>query len=129
MGQRQATKKIHVGAVLAERELLAISGEPVRIPDSDRLVHLQFRRFAGCPFCNLHLRSVVQRHDDIVAAGIREVVVFHSSVAELLSQQDDAPFAVVADPDKRLYVEFGVESSVRAVLDPRAWLPDRKSVV
>lgn len=125
---RQATKKIDVGAVLAERELLAISGERVRIPDADRLVHLQFRRFAGCPFCNLHLRSVVQRHDDIVAAGIREVVVFHSSVAELLSQQDDVPFAVVADSDKRLYVEFGVESSVRAVLDPRAWLPGIRGI-
>jgi hypothetical protein len=33
----------------------------------------------------------------------------------------DLPFAVVADPDKALYREVGVESSPRALLDPRAW--------
>lgn len=49
--------------------------------------------------------------------------MFHSSVAELLSEQGHVPFAVVADPEKRLYAEFGVESSARALLDPRAWLP------
>ncbi|MFE0705196.1 AhpC/TSA family protein, partial [Streptomyces sp. NPDC058872] len=27
----------------------------------------------------------------------------------------------VADPDRRLYAEFGVESHRRALLDPRAW--------
>ncbi|WP_259464520.1 hypothetical protein [Streptomyces sp. TLI_171] len=26
------------------------------------LLHLQFRRFAGCPVCNLHLRSFAVRH-------------------------------------------------------------------
>src|SRR5690606_21914930 len=33
----------------------------------------------------------------------------------------DLPPAVIADPDRRLYREFGVETSGRAVLDPRAW--------
>jgi hypothetical protein len=30
-------------------------------PDSHHLIHLQFRRYAGCPICNLHLRSFVER--------------------------------------------------------------------
>jgi peroxiredoxin len=84
-------------------------------------VHLQFRRFAGCPICNLHLRSVVRRHDEIVAAGVREVVVFHSGADELGENAEGLPFAVIADPDKRLYAEFGVESSARSLLDPRVW--------
>jgi peroxiredoxin len=121
--ERREATKIRVGAVLPQRDLVATSGERVQIPDTDRLVHLQFRRYAGCPFCNLHLRSVVERHDEIVAAGIREVAVFHSTVSELRSQQADVPFAVVADPTKRLYADFGVESSARALLDPRAWMP------
>jgi hypothetical protein len=33
------------------------------------------------------------------------------------------PFAVIADPGKRLYAEFGVESAPRALFDPRAWMP------
>lgn len=103
------------------RTLTAIDGTEVPLPDPDRLLHLQFRRFAGCPVCNLHLRSIVNRHEEILAAGVREVVVFHSSRQELLTHAGDLPFAVVADPDKHLYREFGVESAPRSLLDPRAW--------
>src|SRR2546430_1635640 len=117
------TQRVAVGDVIPARELIAASGDPVSVPDSDRLVHLQLRRFAGCPICSLHLRSLSLRHDEVVAAGIREVVVFHSTVEELRGHGADLPFAVVADPDKRLYAELGVEASPRAVLDPRAWVP------
>jgi peroxiredoxin len=108
-------------ARVSERELLSVTGEEVRVPDPQRLVHLQFRRFAGCPICNLHLRSIVRRHDEITAAGIREVVFFHSPADELREYTADLPFATIADPQKRYYREFGVESAPRALLDPRAW--------
>lgn len=101
----------------------------VLVPDPERLVHLQFRRFAGCPVCNLHLRSFAQRYDEIEAAGLREVAVFHSSNAALRPYTADLPFAVVGDPEKRLYAEFGVESAPRALLDPRAWLGIVRSVL
>src|SRR5262245_10064448 len=128
MATRRMTKRVDAGAVVAAHELVAVSGERVGVPDGERLVHLQFRRFAGCPVCNLHLRSVVQRHDDIAAAGIREVVVFHSTAEELLAHAADLPFAVVADPDRRLYAAFGVDSAPRALLDPRAWVPILRAV-
>ena len=91
------------------------------IPDGERLVHLQMRRFAGCPFCSLHLNSVAQRMDEIESAGIREVAVFHATKEELLAHEPDIPFSLVADPDRRIYRALGVERSVRSVLDPRAW--------
>jgi hypothetical protein len=69
------------------------------------------------------LHSIAQRHKQIVAASIQEVVVFHSSADELLPYVHDLPFAVIADPDKRLYADFGVESAPRALLDPRVWVP------
>ena len=92
-----------------------------QFPNARWLVHLQFRRFAGCPVCDLHLNSIVERHRDIVSAGIREAVVFHSTVQELLRYAADLPFAAIADPEKQLYRAFGVESGPRALLDPRAW--------
>src|SRR5262249_41099993 len=73
--------------------------------------------------CNLHLHSFVRRYSELVYAGIRDIVVFHSTREALLEHAADLPFAVVADPSKALYAEFGVESSPRALLDPRAWLP------
>jgi peroxiredoxin len=105
--------------MLSTRELTDVQGRPVALPQDGVLVHLQFRRFAGCPICNLHLRSFVQRHAELEAAGIREVVVFHSPVEEL--QGYDLPFAVIPDPTKALYREFGVETSRRALLDPAVW--------
>jgi len=101
--------------------LVTVSGGYVAVPDPDRLVHLQFRRFAGCPVCNLHLRSIVVRLADIEAAGIREVVVFHSGADALRPYTADLPLDVVPDPGRALYREFGVESRPRALLDPRAW--------
>ncbi len=110
-----------VGSKVAARTLTTISGADVAIPSPDATVHLQFRRFAGCPICNLHVRSVARRHGEIAEAGIVEVVVFHSSAEELRRYQSEMPFAVIADPQRELYREFGVESSIRSILHPKAW--------
>ena len=106
---------------VAPRQLVTVRGGPVYLPDPDRLVHLQFRRFAGCPVCNLHLRSFVHRQREVEAAGVHEVVLFHSTVADLRPHVADLPFDVVADPEKALYREFGVEAAPRALLHPKAW--------
>ncbi|WP_406233431.1 peroxiredoxin-like family protein [Nocardia sp. NBC_01009] len=108
-------------STVTTRTLDAVTGVTVPVPDPDHLIHLQFRRFAGCPVCNLHLRSIATRHHEILAAGIREVVVFHSSAAELRKYEGDLPFDLIADPTRILYREFGIESAPRALLDPRAW--------
>ncbi len=51
----------------------------------------------------------------------REIAVFHSEADTLRPLQGDLPFDVIADPTRGLYRQFGVESSMRSVLDPRAW--------
>ena len=96
----------------------------MQIPDHENLVHLQFRRYAGCPVCNLHMRTIARRHDEILASGIREVVVFHSKVETMLEFQNLLPFAAIADPEKRLYAKFGADRkmSTLAALNPRTWL-------
>jgi peroxiredoxin len=117
-----AHRKVHPGDVLEPRVLVSIHGEPVPIPDRDALVHLQFRRYAGCPVCNLHLRSITRRYDEILEAGISEVVVFHSRVETMLDLQGMLPFAAIADPEKKLYAEFGVERmSPWMALNPHSW--------
>lgn len=116
-----ATKKFQPRDVLADRTLTTIRDERIPLLAPDRLTHLQFRRFAGCPICNIHLRAVAKRHDELVDAGLREVVVFHSSAEHMRPHQGELPFAAIADPQKKLYREFGVETSRRSVLHPRAW--------
>ena len=118
----EASGKVHLGDLLTRRALTSIRGETVPIPDADRLVHLQFHRYAGCPVCNVHLRSIALRHGELSSAGIREVVVFHSKAETMLEHQRQLPFAAIADPEKRLYAEFGVgKMSALAALNPRSW--------
>jgi peroxiredoxin len=121
MADPTPARRLGPGATVTPHQLVAISGESVNVPDPGQLVHLELRRFAGCPICNVHLRSVVMRKDELAAAGIKEVVVFHSTDQELRKYQTELPFAVIADPEKRLYAEFGVERSPRAILNPGAW--------
>jgi peroxiredoxin len=114
--------RLSVGDRFPQLELTGVLDEPIAVPDpGGALTHLQFRRFAGCPICNLHLRSITARLDEIAAAGIREVVVFHSTPAELRKYERDLPFSVVGDPERKLYRRFGVEASARSILRPGAW--------
>ncbi len=120
-GDRKLGAAMRGASRFAARRLVTVAGESIPVPEPGKLVHLQLRRFAGCPICNLHLRSVVRRHDELLAAGVREIVVFHSTPEEFRKYQTDLPFPLVADPEKELYAELGVETSLHAVLDPRAW--------
>ena len=80
-----------VGDKVGARTLSAITGAQVQVPTPDRIVHLQFRRFAECPICNLHVRELARRNAEIESAGITEVVVFHSSADRLREYQADLP--------------------------------------
>lgn len=116
------TAKFNAGDTVPTLNLVDIHGTTVEIPGTKtKWTHLQFRRFAGCPICNLHMRSIVQRHPEIAAAGIREVVIFHSPKESLLPYQGNFPFSVIGDPEKKLYAQFGVGTSVFTILDVRAW--------
>jgi hypothetical protein len=112
---------IQLGFVLKPRTLVTIHSEQVHIPPSQGVVHVQSRRVAGCPICKLHLLSFARRYAELARAGIFEVAVFHSSKEDRLSHDGALPFSVIADPERKLYAEFGVQTSVRSILNPRAW--------
>jgi peroxiredoxin len=115
-------RQLKAGDAFPPTHIKNIHGGNVTVPDPGaRWVHLQFRRFAGCPICNLHLHSFVTRYPELQDAGIHEVVVFHSPDSSLLPFQGSFPFDVIGDPDKNLYRQFGVESSIYSILNPGAW--------
>jgi len=104
--------KLKAGDNFPATTLVSVSGEPIKLPDPNRLVHLQLRRFVDCPICNTHIAELRKRARDIEEAGIKEVIVFHSSAKSIRSYQKDLPFLLVGDPKKTLYREFGVEASL-----------------
>jgi len=93
--------KLTAGQTVPVLSLLDVHHKEVQFPEPQgRTTHLQFRRFAGCPICNLHLQSFVQRIAEIERAGVREVVVFHSSDHQLLPYQGNFPF--IQDPGEQV---------------------------
>jgi peroxiredoxin len=113
--------KLKAGENFPPLHVRNVHGTNVSVPNADALVHLQFRRFAGCPVCNLHLRTFIQRHKEVIEGGVREIVVFHSSNGELLPYQGQFPFDVIGDPERKLYRQYGVETAISAILNPGTW--------
>src|SRR5579871_5332433 len=104
--------KFNPGDVLPPMVMEAVTGGAINLPDAKHLVHLQFRRFVDCPICNTHIAEFRRRAREIEAAGIKEVIVFHSSPKSIRSYQKDVPFLLVGDPKKAFYRNFGVGSSL-----------------
>src|SRR5437667_12479319 len=104
--------KFKPGDIVPATTLESVTGESIKLPDPDRLVHLQLRRFVDCPICNTHIAELRGRAREIEEAGIKEVTVFHSSATSIRSDQYNRPFALVGDPKKTLHKQFSVGTSL-----------------
>ncbi len=112
--------KLVPGETIKPFAVTDMRGNKVQVPGAEQsLTHLQFRRFAGCPICNLHLRLVVQRRDEINAAGIQEIVFFHSDAEALREHESHLPLPVIPDAERKWYREFGVETSLAGLFHPK----------
>ena len=47
--------KFKPGDIVPARTLESVTGESIKLPDPNGLVHLQLRRFVDCPICNTHI--------------------------------------------------------------------------
>src|SRR5690349_22337165 len=74
--------KFKAGDTFPSITLESVSGESIKLPDPDRFVHLQLRRFVDCPICNTHIAELRKRAREIGSARSEE----HTS--ELQSRRD-----------------------------------------
>lgn len=105
----------NIGEVVSITDLVNIHDQPVFIPKTGTLSHLQFRRFAGCPVCNLHLQTFFKRANELKEHDIQEIIVFHASKEKMLESVVDVPFDLIADPSRKLYKKLGVDTSWKAL--------------
>lgn len=86
-----------------------------------RKVMLSFYRYASCPVCNLRMHELIQSYPQFKQQNLELIAVFQSSVAAITSTvgRQDAPFAIIPDPELELYKRFGVESRWRGLLSLR----------
>ena len=104
------------GDVFPQLTVTTSKGAPLTIPVAGaNYTHLQFRRFSGCPICNTHIAELRRNIAQLEAAGIHEVLFFHSSQEDVAAFHNDLPFDAVGDREKHYYSQFGVESSWKAI--------------
>ena len=112
---------LHQGAAAPDFQTADMFGRSVRLSGlRGRPVLLSFMRYASCPMCNLRVRELVLAHERLSREGLVMLVVFQSpaeSMREYVGRQD-APFALIPDPEMALYRLFEVERGWAGLLAP-----------
>ncbi|MCK5337139.1 MAG: redoxin domain-containing protein [Gammaproteobacteria bacterium] len=81
-------------------------------------VLLSFFRFATCPFCTVRFAHLVQDAQHYADQGIYIIAVFESS-PEYIKQymhNSSLAFPVIADPEGKLYSQYGVKKSLLGMM-------------
>ncbi|MFN8371575.1 MAG: peroxiredoxin-like family protein [Anaerolineae bacterium] len=103
------------GQPASDFQVSDIFGKPVSLKQyAGRHLLLSFYKWASCPFCNLRVRHLSQHYPQLQQQGLDIVAVFYSS-ADTLRQhmsQYTVPFPLIADPQMKLYRDYGVEKSL-----------------
>lgn len=81
-------------------------------------VLLSFFRDPSCPFCNVRLYEITQRHALWQKEGLVVLAFFQASPAAVSkhASRHPRPFPIIPDPTGQLFQAYGVESAWRGVL-------------
>ena len=101
------------GSSAPQFSLPAIDGTTFNMSDmKGKRVILTFFRFSSCPLCNMRIRRIIQRWDEISNDAVM-VAVFDAKIGELQKRmrKHNPPFVVVADETYEQFTKNGVKKS------------------
>lgn len=85
----------------------------------DKRFLLAFFRHAGCPFCNLRVHTLQKVYEELKRKNFEMVFFFESKGNVILRSsfhQGVSPTPIIADPEKKIYSAYGLESSTTKAL-------------
>jgi len=106
--------RLEPGQLAVPFAAMTIDGTAVSLDQfAGRPVLLMFFRYASCPMCNLHLRDFAKDYAGLHERGLAVVAFFHSPASAIRAHAGsrEYPFPLVADPELRVYRQYGVETS------------------
>ncbi|MEY2169907.1 MULTISPECIES: peroxiredoxin-like family protein [unclassified Rhodanobacter] len=94
-------------------ELPDTQGQTITLGDGGRPTLLCFFRDAACPFCNLRVYELTERHPSLHARGLAITAVFVATTDDVrrFVACRPRPFPVIADPDGAAHAAYGIERS------------------
>lgn len=74
---------------------------------------LSFYRYASCPYCNLRVSRLINYYPQFHEKGLYMLAFFQSPKESILGRvgKQNAPFPIIADPERKIYRKYGVGSS------------------
>jgi hypothetical protein len=112
--------QVYRGDTVRTHDLVAVDEATVPVRDPKQPTHRPFRRFVSCPSAPHIYGRWPPATGEFAAADVHDGVLFDSMPRELFTYTRDRPLDVVDDRDKQLDKRFGVETSLRGLLEPRA---------
>jgi peroxiredoxin len=106
--------RLTAGDKARDFEVKDLSGSKVSLGEyRGKRLMLSFYRYASCPLCNLRVHELAGHYDSMKEKGLLMLAFFQSpedSIRRYVGKQDP-PFRIVADPERKVYRLYGVESS------------------
>lgn len=106
--------RLAVGAPAPAFAVTDLDGKPLALADlKGQRVLLSFYRYAACVFCNLRTHDVIEKAPAWQRQGLTVVAFFQSPAASMRKYvgKQKPPFALVPDPERKVYAQYGVEAS------------------
>ena len=114
IGNQVLAQKLKQGDITPQFEILDVFGKKVQVSkDNDSKIFLAFMRYAGCPVCNFRTHELIENYNQLQSLGYELILVYESNSKTLKKylEESPVPFRVIADPKRKLYEKFKVESS------------------
>ncbi len=79
----------------------------------DKQLMLCFFRYAGCPFCSVAMLKLIRVYPELNSLGLHMLFFFQSPTPSVIQyvEKFNPPVPIIADPDKKIYSLYGIESS------------------
>ena len=106
--------RLKKGDNLKNLNLPSVSGKSFKLSNiRGRKSLISFYRFAQCPFCNLRIHELIERHDEF-RGDLKIVAIFDSPLDHLIKSMErhEAPFEILADEDFSYFRAIDVEKSL-----------------
>jgi thioredoxin-dependent peroxiredoxin len=108
--------KLSAGTTAPDFALADIHGTPVRLSAyRGKKVVLGFFRNVNCPFCNMRVHQLMKMKEAFDQHNTQMIIFFESDpkiIQRSSFHQQISPIPLLGDPEKIVYKQWGVESSM-----------------
>jgi thioredoxin-dependent peroxiredoxin len=107
--------KLAIGDTAHDFTMKDLNGVDIKLSYyQGKKVLLSFFRFATCPFCTVRFARLVQESQHYAEQGLHIIAVFESSqeYIEQYMHGKNLNFPVIADPEGKLYTQYGLKKSL-----------------